>query len=55
MHAQRNLLIQNLLMNWRYSIGNLYETEFNAESSDSIQALALFGFAMNTTKRACRK
>lgn len=45
MHAQRNLLIQNLLMNWRYSIGNLYETEFNAESSDSIQALALFGFA----------
>lgn len=46
-NAKHNLLIQNLLMNWRYSIGNLYETEFNAESSDSIQALGLFGHTKN--------
>ncbi len=47
MDAQKNLIIQNLLMNWKYSIGNLYETEFNAESSDSIEALALFGHGEN--------
>src|SRR5690606_27014093 len=40
----RNLLIQNLLLNNRYSIGNLYETVFNAEASDALQALGLFGY-----------
>src|SRR5690606_2328768 len=42
MRATRNLLIQNLLLNNRYSIGNLYETVFNAEASDALQALGLF-------------
>lgn len=44
MDAEKNLLIQNLLMNVRYSIGNPYETAFSSESHFSIQALGDFGF-----------
>ncbi len=44
MHAMKNLLIQNLQMNWLYSIGNAYEVTFNAESHDSLQSLGLFGY-----------
>lgn len=44
MDAEKNLLIQNLQMNYLYSIGNPYEVPYNAEGHDSIQALGLFGF-----------
>ncbi|MBB4664073.1 hypothetical protein [Conexibacter arvalis] len=44
MDAQRNLLIQALQLNWRYSYGNLYETYFQPESSSALQRLAEYGF-----------
>ncbi|MFB3814515.1 MAG: hypothetical protein ACE14L_10420 [Terriglobales bacterium] len=44
MDAQKNLIIQNLLMNILYSIGNPYEVHFNAEGHDSVQALGYYGF-----------
>lgn len=45
MDAQRNLLIQNLLFNSRYSIGNSYEVHYNAEGHQAIEVLGLFGFS----------
>jgi hypothetical protein len=45
MDAQRNLLIQNLLMTWRYSIGNTYEAFYQPESSDTVTTLGEYGFA----------
>jgi hypothetical protein len=44
MNAQRNLLIQNLLMTWRYSVGNRYEKFFQPESSDTVETLGRYGF-----------
>jgi len=44
MDAMRNLLIQNLFMTWRYSIGNAYETWFPQESGDALKMLGEFGF-----------
>ena len=44
MHAMKNLLIQNLQMNYLYSIGNAYETIYNAEAHDALRSLGLFGF-----------
>ena len=44
MDAQRNLLIQNLLMNWRYSIGNAYEAFYQPESSDTVGTLGAYGY-----------
>lgn len=44
MDAQRNLLIQNLLMTWRYSIGNAYEAFYQPESSDTVGTLGAYGF-----------
>lgn len=44
MDAQRNLLIQNLQQQWRYSIGNAYETFFQPESSEAVTDLARYGF-----------
>jgi hypothetical protein len=44
MNAQRNLLIQNLLMNWRYSIGNAYEAFYQPESSGTVGTLGAYGF-----------
>jgi hypothetical protein len=44
MDAQRNLLIQNLQLNWRYSYGNQYESFYLPESSDAVQRLAEYGF-----------
>ena len=50
--AQRNLLVQNLTMRWRYTLGPVvYHGEFyQPESSDAMTTLALYGF---TT--ACRE
>lgn len=44
MNAERNLLIQNLLMTWRYSIGNAYEAFYQPESSDTVGTLGAYGF-----------
>lgn len=44
MDAQRNLLIQTLQLNWRYSYGNLYESYYQGESSSALQRLAEFGY-----------
>ncbi len=43
MDAQRNLLIQALQLNWRYSYGNAYESYYQPESSSALQRLAEFG------------
>jgi hypothetical protein len=42
--AQRNLLIQNLGLTWRYSIGNPYEQVSFPESVDVAQVMAEYGF-----------
>ena len=44
MDAQRNLLIQNLLMSWRYSLGNPYEAFYQPESSDTVGTLGAYGY-----------
>lgn len=44
MNAQRNMLIQNLLMNWRYSLGNAYEAFYQPESSDNVENLGHYGY-----------
>lgn len=51
MNAQRNLLIQNLFLGWRYSYGSTYETFFQPEGSDSAHLLGVFGFTEEN--RAC--
>jgi hypothetical protein len=43
--AQRSLLIQNLALTWRYSIGNAYEQFSFPESIDVAQVLGEWGFA----------
>ncbi|HEY2672312.1 MAG TPA: hypothetical protein VGJ07_18325 [Rugosimonospora sp.] len=42
--AVKNLLIQNLLATWRYSLGNNYEAFYQPESSDTVETLGHFGF-----------
>lgn len=42
--AQRNLVIQNLGLTWRYSIGNPYEQFSFPESVDVAQVMAEYGF-----------
>jgi hypothetical protein len=44
-NAERALLIQELELTWRYSIGNPYEEFSFPESVDVTQALAEYGFA----------
>jgi hypothetical protein len=41
--AERNLLIQNLLMSWRYSLGNSYE-RFSWELIDVAEVMGTYGF-----------
>lgn len=45
MDAQRSLLVQNLVLTWRYSIGNPYEEFSFPESVDLAQVIAAYGFA----------
>jgi hypothetical protein len=40
--AERNLLIQNMLMSWRYSIGNAYE-RFTWEMPDVAEVMGAYG------------
>jgi hypothetical protein len=42
--AERNLLIQNLLMGWRYSVGNAYESFEFPESLENAAVLGEYGF-----------
>jgi hypothetical protein len=44
MDAMRNLLIQNLQLGWRYSLGNVYETFYHPESNAAVLRLAEYGF-----------
>jgi hypothetical protein len=44
MDAMRNLLIQNLQLAWRYSLGNAYEAFYQPESSAAVLRLAEYGF-----------
>jgi hypothetical protein len=41
--AERNLLIQNLLLSWRYSIGNAYE-RFSWELPDVAEVMGTYGY-----------
>lgn len=43
--AEKNLLIQNLLMTWRYSIGNPYEVFEFPESLETATVMGEYGFA----------
>ena len=43
MDAQRNLLIQNLALAWRYSVGNRYEQLSTPEGVDVARVLAAYG------------
>src|SRR6185312_10571912 len=45
MNAQRALLVQNLMLSWRYSIGNPYEEFSFQESLDGAQVMAELGFS----------
>lgn len=43
MDAMRNILIQNLTMGWKYSIGNFYEQPYVPEMVDTVSQLGEFG------------
>ena len=45
MNAQRALVLQNLVLGWRYSIGNAYEEFSYPESVDVAEVMADYGFA----------
>jgi hypothetical protein len=53
MDAERNLLIQDLLMTWRYSLGNAYEAFYQPESSTTMGTLGRYGFT-NLYKQALK-
>ncbi|MCC6696680.1 MAG: LamG domain-containing protein [Candidatus Hydrogenedentes bacterium] len=46
MDVQQNLLIQNLIMRWRYSLGAVvyHDSFYQPESSDAVATLGLYGF-----------
>ena len=46
MDVQRNLLIQNLIMRWRYSLGAVvyHNSFYQPESSDAVATLGLYGY-----------
>jgi hypothetical protein len=43
MDAQRNLLVQQRILTWRYSVGNNYEELSFAEALDAAQVMAAYG------------
>ena len=47
MNAERALLVQELAMTWRYSVGNTYEELSFAEAQDVAQLFAEYGFMDN--------
>ena len=44
MDAERALVIQELEMTWRYSVGNAYEELSYAEALDVAQVMAEYGY-----------
>src|SRR5207237_2035952 len=44
-HALRAVLVQNLELTWRYSVGNPYQEFSFPESVDGAEVLAEYGFA----------
>ncbi|HHW32279.1 MAG TPA: hypothetical protein GXX20_11525 [Clostridiaceae bacterium] len=44
MNAMKNLLIQNLYLGWRYSVGNAYEDFYQPEGNDTAKVLGWYGF-----------
>jgi len=48
MDCQRNHLIQNLMLRWRYSLGSVvyHDSYYQPESSDAMSLLAMYGFAL---------
>jgi hypothetical protein len=46
MDCQRNLLIQNLMLRWRYSLGSVvyHDSYYQPESNDAMSTLAFYGF-----------
>ena len=38
------LTVQNLLLTWRYSVGNAYEAFYQPESSGTVENLGKYGF-----------
>jgi hypothetical protein len=44
LEAERGLLVQNLLMTWRYSLGNDYEEYSFPESVDTAEVMGEYGF-----------
>ncbi len=47
MDCQRNLLIQNKMLRWRYSLGAVvyHDSFYQPESSDAMSTLAMYGFS----------
>jgi hypothetical protein len=43
--AERNVLLQNLLLTWRYSVGNAYESFEYPESLETAGVMGEYGFA----------
>lgn len=43
MNAMRSLLLQNLTMGWKYSLGNFYEQPYVPEMVDTVSELGEFG------------
>jgi hypothetical protein len=52
-NAERNLLVQNLALTWRYSVGNQYEEFSFAEALDAAEVMAEYGFG-DVTKQILR-
>ena len=50
MNAMRNLLIQNLVLGERYSLGNPYETTFLMEAHGAVLSLLRYGFQERATQ-----
>ena len=44
MNAERAILVQQLVQNWRYSVGNPYEELSFAEALDTAQVMAEYGY-----------
>ena len=52
--AERNLLIQNLGLTWRYSVGNRYEQLSTPEAIDVARVLAEYG-QLPVSRTSCRR
>ena len=51
--AERSLLVQDLALTWRYSVGNQYEEFSFAEALDAAEVMAEYGLPGVTHGRSC--